>query len=144
MIKTFSIDMNNIHEIKNLIKELNIRKDELHKINHKLITKEDPRPQKLLELESYFKIYNSNVSNFFTDYQFSEEPKFYVYAHLNRDLRIQPKRRAKEAFAQMEFKLEFRPFYIGKGTGNRFLRKERNKIYSRYVSNIKNGVEYKY
>lgn len=73
-------------------------------------------------------IYETDISSIYTDSDLSEERKFYVYAHCDPCAKIAIGKEGRSSFAAT-LGFEHLPFYIGKGTGNRFLELSRNETH---------------
>lgn len=75
------------------------------------------------------KIWQTDISYLFSDLDLCDDKSYYVYAHLDSSSRLRPRSRAVDAFSQIHLEIPNRPFYIGKGRGNRYMSFERNETY---------------
>jgi hypothetical protein len=86
-------------------------------------------------LDIYLKIWNTDLTPLFNTLELDSTPKYYVYAHTKAG-KLRTNSKAIGAFSQIHIGLKEKPFYIGKGTGNRYLLKERNEYYNKYRAQL--------
>jgi hypothetical protein len=128
MEKTFTVDWNDLNSIKTLRNTLNERTRLLNDLKPKFSQKEGKKGK---QFEACFEIYNKNLESLFSGSS-SESKKYYTYVHCNPMEPVSIKKDAKSAFAAT-LGVEFKPFYVGKGMGNRCEKLERNETYRKIV-----------
>lgn len=129
---------NNINEIKSVIKKLVNLKNKLHgdSQGNAKIAKKLESQQRLLE--SFNKILESDISDI---YGHEVTGDHYVYFHCDPNTPIIATKDAKNLFSA-QIGLKFKPFYVGKGIGNRCYETNRNDSYSKKKQQItKTGKE---
>jgi hypothetical protein len=88
-------------------------------------------------LPAFNKIYNTDISNL---YLLNENLQkiYYVYFHCNPLKPLNVKNDIKHLFLASKFpNIKYEPFYVGKGTGNRYLELNRNDSHRKIRNNIK-------
>lgn len=128
MEKTFTVDWDDLNSIKNLRNTLNERTRLLNDLKPKSSQKEGKKGK---QFEACLEIYNKNLEGLFFSSR-SEPKKYYTYVHCNPLEPVSIKKDAKSAFAAT-LGAEFKPFYVGKGIGNRCEKLERNETYRKIV-----------
>lgn len=69
----------------------------------------------------------------------SADKSFYVYMHCNPLKKLNVKNDIRDAFLAVKFALTHVPFYVGKGTGNRYLEFNRNDSHRKIRTSILNS-----
>jgi len=139
-MRNVQVDWNNVQSLSNVIKSLTMRKKELLKkhVNYKPIGFNGSvvNIDNLLPAFEEIFLHRDTIDA-------SEERKFYVYAHCNPMKLLNVKDNIKHLFiASHCSSLRYEPFYIGKGTGNRYRELNRNGAHRKMRQRIeKNGKE---
>jgi len=110
----------------NLMKEQDIRLVQDDKLEKKLRGKEK-------DYQSILRLYESNISQI---YEKKDINSFYVYFHCDPNIPLNINKNAKNLFAA-SIGLTHQPFYVGKGTGDRFNDTNRNDSYAKKKQQIK-------
>jgi hypothetical protein len=127
--KLESIDYSSLESLYSIKSKVCIAIENLEQTNKKVEKTTWEIQQEILDL--YFKIWNTDLSPLFNTLELDSTPKYYVYAH-TKSSKLKPNSKAIDAFSQIYVGLKEKPFYIGKGTGNRYLQKDRNEYYNKY------------
>lgn len=144
-LKTFTIDLDNRNQVLELKRTLN---ELLRKTRKKVDWQNLPKVSKLAQKMNrfwtiYSKIYDADISSLYEGLNLDERPIYYVYAHLDPTRQIVlPKAIKKPKKASFKFFVATKgfdclPFYIGKGTGDRWLTGERNASYQKVSRSIR-------
>ena len=80
-------------------------------------------------------ILHTDISSVFKRQNFSEDRRFFVYAHLDTTRKIRPETSALSAFCAIN-RLDYYPFYIGKGCGERCENLNRNETHRKIRQKI--------
>lgn len=110
------VDWSNPNDVEQALRSLKSRLGEFRSSSRK----EDIANQ----LVNIQKIYETDISHLYSDLDDNTD-KYYVYAHCDPSKRIVAEKGAKTTFAAM-LGMKYRPFYIGKGTGDRAYDTKRN------------------
>jgi hypothetical protein len=110
----------------NLMKEQDVRLVQDDKLEKKLKGKEK-------DYQSILSLYESNISEI---YDKKDHNCFYVYFHCDPNSPLNIGKNAKDLFAA-SIGLTHRPFYVGKGTGDRYNNTNRNDSYAKKKQQIK-------
>lgn len=133
--KLFSVDWNSETDIKSLQAALRIRFRQIKGYRRLSLTTLPFKTDKNSAFDSCFAILNTNISSIYSNLTLDETKAYYVYAHTNPTIRLST-RKPLDAFAAT-LGLEYRPFYIGKGKGNRDLQITRNETHRKTLQRIK-------
>lgn len=119
-IRQIEVDYDDIDSVEKLVGDLKT-------ILGSLRCKDRPSKKELkrVRFDACQRILNTDISIIYEDMVLSEERKFYVYAHCDPCFKIAIGKDGRSSFAAT-LGFEYMPFYIGKGTGNRFLELSRN------------------
>lgn len=120
MLKDFQVDWDSYEDMAKLVAQLRSRLGELNAAPKRL------RNQQLLAACN--SIFSTDITSVFESCVLDKTPSFYVYAHLDTSKRIAVGRSAVTTFAAT-LGMEFFPFYIGKGTGDRCSDTNRNETH---------------
>ena len=132
MKKTFEIDWDNYEELSALGNKL---KSRLGEINPNRVSKKERIRN---ELDLCRKILESDIRHAYSNLQLDREPNYYVYAHLDTTRKVAIGRASKTTFAAT-LGMEYFPFYIGKGTGNRYNDINRNETHRKIRAKIESA-----
>jgi hypothetical protein len=123
MIKTLVVDWNSLDELKKLLNQVKSRYCELAK---------GGRPSRREHNRQIFDacttILNTDISALYSDLQLDPLPIYYVYAHLDGSKKVAVGFHGLTTFAAT-LGMTYRPFYIGKGTGDRCYDISRNETH---------------
>lgn len=129
-------DETNLKEVSGLIKNLiKIKKNLLNQIDIRLVRDEKLERKMKKEVPVYnsiISLYESSTTKLFGD---SIGGDYYVYFHCDPNEPLSAKTDAKSLFAS-SIGLYFKPFYVGKGVGNRCYDTSRNDSYAKRKQQI--------
>jgi len=129
MEKSFTVDWDSYESISLLGNKIKCRLGELNP--NRISKKEKVRR----ELEICKKIYETNIKEVYFNSNLDEREIYYVYAHLDTSRPIAIGRQGKTTFAAT-LGMDFFPFYIGKGTGDRLSELNRNETHRKVRQKI--------
>ena len=115
-----NIDWNSIESLRALRSKIDRRLNQLtslekkHKKSHQSV------------FESCVHIHNFDIGSMYDGMELSQERRFYVYAHCDPFFKFKADTNGKIAFAST-IGLDYLPFYVGKGEGNRAYELNRNE-----------------
>lgn len=118
--RTFTVDWNDRDSVFETCKILQGRNAHLRKRVGKLYTNREI-------LDAYEDIMNTDISLLFENTDYSNDNRYCVYFHCDKanPIKINHKSSPLSVFAA-SMGLQYYPFYVGKGTGDRPYKKERN------------------
>ena len=130
MKKELIIDWDNPSDIKKHISMLQIRRKLLlRKLGYNEITFNNSK----YNLDNIFpeinKLYNSIQI---------EKGDYYVYFHCNPLIKVDIRNSLKDLFLATNFNINYLPFYVGKGKGNRYLDLNRNDSHRKLRTSLHN------
>ncbi len=128
MLKNFEVEWNNIEDLSKLHKIIKARICSLKSDGATFASKEEKRK---MILDCCFSIYEANLDHIFVKDK-DAASNYYIYAHCNPLHELDAICKAKPAFAAT-LGLNFVPFYVGKGTGDRAYKLERNETYRKVM-----------
>lgn len=141
-LETFTVDTDSVVELNKLRQKLQSKIDLIYNKssadkNKRLTNKEKEQIQKD-KFEACYSILETNISHLYSDISSSLDSNniYYVYAHLDTTNVINNKKSAKLMFCAA-LGLEYIPFYIGKGVGDRHLDLNRNDTHRKVRSKCK-------
>lgn len=131
---TIDLEKLSIAEIDKIINILKSKKGELFKLNS---------PDQLSRKERFKKMFDAcqsiidtDISKVYDGLTLNENKVYYVYAHLDPTKSIAIGNNAKSTFAAT-FGMKYRPIYIGKGLGDRYLDLNRNETHRKIRQKLK-------
>lgn len=134
-LKFIEIDWNDLDEIDKLFRKLQGRRQQLKKETGKL-TRLSDREIYGIQWDAIQSIIDENISFLYEKTVLDEERKYYVYAHCDTNKPIIISRKNVYHTLSASLGMNYLPFYIGKGTGDRYKKGDRNRNYSK-ISNKK-------
>ena len=135
-LRNFEVDFDSIDSLNRLRNKLKTRLCELTGKENKSRreTKAEYETRRRNCFEAYFSILDTNITHLYSDISASldSEPKYYVYAHLDTSKPIVDAKKARIAITfAATFGMQFHPFYIGKGVGDRAYELSRNETHKK-------------
>lgn len=115
MIKDIKIDWNSLEDV---TKIYNQSKSRYHELKRKSTNTLSRKERNKIIFEACNKILDTDISSLYSKLNLDQEPKYYVYAHLDGRNKIAIGKHPITTFAAT-LGMGYFPFYIGKGTGNR-------------------------
>jgi len=132
-IKTITIDFDSLEDCQKLALQLKSIIGQLRLSESGYISKNE-RVKEVFDI--CCKIYETDISEIYKDQTLDESKIYYVYAHCDPGRKIALKKDGKTTFAAT-LGLEYIPFYIGKGTGNRAFELDRNDSHRKIRQRLK-------
>jgi hypothetical protein len=133
--KTLIVDLDDISDLKANITFLQKkRKNLLQKLGYTHINFMGSKTNIEKILPIIEEIYLTDISNLYKEKDNLE--KYYVYLHCDTTKPLQILKSLKDYWLAIKFKINYQPFYVGKGTGNRYLDTNRNDSYRKIKTNI--------
>jgi hypothetical protein len=123
-----------IAEIDKIINVLKSKKGELFKLNSPDQLSRKDRFKKMFD--ACQGIIDTDISRVYDSLSLNEDKIYYVYAHLDPSKSIAIGNNAKSTFAAT-FGMKYRPIYIGKGIGDRYLDLNRNETHRKIRQKLK-------
>lgn len=127
--RTFEIDWNSIDRISRVIRQLKARKRELLKG-----TSVEDKITDGKRFQACLSIMNTDISNIYEDLELDQTHKYYTYAHLDSSNLVNV-HKVLGAFAAT-LGINYVPFYIGKGFGERDSQIYRNETHRKVVQRL--------
>lgn len=139
-VKTIVLDWNNLEQVDKICRSLIGRKQQLKK--DKGLLSEDTQTNLFQSRwDAIQTILNTDISFLYENSNLNQETKFYVYAHCDTTKEIKIKKTtAVQAYAA-SLGMKSMPFYIGKGTGNRYEKSGRNGYHTKITNKKLNNTE---
>jgi hypothetical protein len=125
-IHEIEIDGSNEEELKNLLMWVKNMLGNIHSNNGEYSKNDRSKDV----FNSCLRIYNTDISHLYAN-TYSDEEKYYVYAHCDPQHKIAIGKHGVTTFAAT-LGLNFRPFYIGMGQGDRAFVLDRNETHRKY------------
>lgn len=122
MMKTFTVDWDDYAALSILGNQVKCR---LGEINPNRVSRKE-KTRKTIDLCK--SIYDTDISEVYSQTALDVTPMYYVYAHLDTSKSIAIGRHGVTTFAAT-LGMDYFPFYIGKGTGNRWCDLNRNETH---------------
>jgi len=127
MRREFAVDWNSLPDIKRFQNQLASRAIELSASERQL--------QKQKDFDACQTIFTTDISHVYASLVLNAEPDYYVYAHLDPTRRVAIGKRGMTTFAAT-LGMNYFPFYIGKGTGNRCYETARNETHRKVAQKL--------
>lgn len=136
MKKTIEIDWDNPSDLKKHISKLQDRRKKiLRKLGYDNIHFNGSKYNFDYLMPAFSKMFATDFSHLYN--ACDESNQYYVYVHCNPLKPLKVKTDIKHAFLAINFpSLRYEPFYVGKGTGNRYLELNRNDSHRKIRQNI--------
>ena len=131
-IKTVTVDWDSITDLQKMVNQIRSRIGELRVTQGE----ESRRSHNKRILESCTRIWETDISAMYADVKLDEERKFYVYVHLDTSRIIALEKHPITTFAAL-LGMTFFPFYVGKGTGDRFGNTDRNETHRKVCQKMR-------
>jgi hypothetical protein len=136
-IKNFSVDIDNPSDIKKTISILQkLRKNKLRSLGYHQSNFQGSKWNYSDLYPAIELIYNSDISSLYSSITESNNREYYVYVHCDSTKKLSVARDIREYFLATKFNLKYMPFYVGKGTRNRFLDFNRNDSHRKIRTSI--------
>lgn len=128
MNKTFEIEWDSLEDVINIWQKFNSRRHELE-IKYKL--RKSKKEASLEKLDAMNRIFAFNIDKLYEEYSLDDARKYYVYCHMNTEkpLIVSKSRHNSLIMFSALLGMNYMPFYIGKGTGNRINEISRNETH---------------
>jgi len=134
-VKIFNIDWDNLNDINLHIQKLKSRKNHLET---SLKIKPSKNDIEILKFDAMNRIISTNIDELYNNYELSEDRKYYVYCHLNPEKPVIVKGRPNALVAfSATLGMNYLPFYVGKGSGDRYSNVTRNETHKKVVQYLK-------
>lgn len=129
-IRTFDVDWNNLESVDKAFLSLQGRRQQLKK-SQSLLKKPTESEIYRIKWDAIQEILNKDTNFLYEERDFDTEERYYVYAHCDtsKPLSVSNKN-AFHTFAAT-LGMKYMPFYIGKGTGSRYEKGDRNRNYTK-------------
>lgn len=139
-LKFFDLDWNNFDDVDKLFLKLQGRRQQLKKENG-LLSKLSDTQRYQKQWDSIEAILKEDISFLYDDMKLDGERKYYVYAHCNPNEVIDITKKNPYHILAASFGMQYLPFYIGKGTGDRYTKGDRNRNYHKIANkHINNNI----
>lgn len=139
-IKNISVDWNDFSSVDKAYLSLQGRRQQLKK-ELDILTRPSATQIYRIKWDSIKRILDTDISVLYDCPSYIHERKYYVYAHCDTTYPIKIENKdALQVFAA-SLGMKYIPFYIGKGTGDRFLKSDRNRYHTKIVNKKFNDVD---
>ncbi len=133
------VDINSVAELNKAINLLKCKRAEAQQKSPSEFISRNERVKRVFT--ACQEIFDTNISDLYDSMCLDANPIYYVYAHLDTAKTIAIKRNGISTFAAT-LGMAYRPFYIGKGTGNRCFDLNRNETHRKVRQKLKTfGLE---
>jgi hypothetical protein len=127
-MKDFKIDVSSVDDIQKHIQILKSYLGSAKKADPHFISKNE----RCRRIFHYCRdIYETDISSLYEDVILDEERKYYVYVHQNPMYKLNANMKSGLMLFTATLGLEYMPFYVGKGVGDRWKVMNRNDTYSK-------------
>jgi hypothetical protein len=134
-IKNFEVDWDSYDDVSLLGNKI---KSRLGNLNPNRISKKE---KEAYIFDTCMKIWNIDTLEHYAHLKLDTNKKYYIYCHMNKSWKIRPNFQGVISFIAT-LNIPYKPFYIGKGTGNRYLNFNRNGYHKKIKDlNGENGDE---
>lgn len=135
MTKTLTVDLHSLDECNRAFNIIKSRLAELKRVDTNGIYISKAAHTKIV-FDECSNIINTDISKLYANLELDESPVYYVYAHCDPTKKIALKKEGRSTFAAT-LGMSNRPFYIGKGAGNRAYDLNRNESHRKVRQKIK-------
>jgi hypothetical protein len=135
-LKEFKVDFNDYASVRKAFYQLRTRYVELDKARNGTLSKKES--SKIL-LDACFNIINTDISHCFNLDSLSPKKDYYVYVHTDPNQVLDVKLPKFAYLASLGVK--YKPFYVGKGKGNRAYELNRNDSHRKVRQRIKSTAK---
>ncbi len=134
-LKTYTVDIDDPSDLKRLTLNLSsMRNKLLAEKGYKAVTFNSSKLNMDNVLPLLEGIWNADISSL---YEKDFSTNYYVYAHCDPRKKLTAKYNLKHLFLALKFpNIVYEPFYIGKGTGTRYLQLNRNDSHRKIRTNL--------
>lgn len=132
-VKIIELDWNNVDEIDRLYRSLQGRRQQLKKETGQLV-KITNTDHYQVQWDAIQNILKEDISFLYADKTLNADTKYYIYAHCDTSKPIKVSKKNVYHTLSASFGMNYLPFYIGKGTGDRYKIGDRNRNYSKISS----------
>jgi hypothetical protein len=124
------VDYNNIEDLEELSNKIKSQLGSLKSAKYG-----SKRDIKKIKFDSCNEIYNTDISDLYSDIRLDTNPNYYVYVHCEPNKIAIGKDGVTTWFATLG--VDLRPFYVGKGIGNRAYDLNRNETHRKIKQRLK-------
>ena len=132
-LRLFEVNWDDFDDVDKLFRRLRGRVQQLKKDAGKLTRLSDTEIYRI-KWDAISHILNENISFLYEDMVLDEKPQYYVYAHCDTSKPINISHKNAYHTLSASLGMKYLPFYIGKGTGDRYIRGDRNRNYGKIAN----------
>jgi len=129
-IKNLEINWNNLEDVEKAFLSLHGRRQQLRK-EKGLLKKPSDSEIYRTKWDAIHEILDKDTTFLYENRQFDTEEKYYVYAHCDTSKKINASKKNVFHVFAASLGMKYMPFYIGKGTGSRYQKGDRNRNYTK-------------
>lgn len=138
--KVFDIDWNSFNDVDRLFLKLQGRRQQLKK-ELGLLKKSSDTEIYQKQWDSIQTILKQDISFLYDNLNLNNDKKYYVYVHCDTNKKVNILHKNVYHTLAASFGMNYIPFYIGKGTGDRYIKGDRNRNYSKISNKKNNNIE---
>lgn len=131
--KLFDINWNSFDDVNELFLKLQGRRQQLKK-EMNMLTKPSASEIYSTQWDAIQRILDCDISFLYENSLLDGENKYYVYAHCDTSQEIKIHKKNVFHIFSASLGMKYLPFYIGKGTGDRYIKGDRNRNYSKVAN----------